>query len=123
MHADRIMSFHTAAVQGAIKVERAGWVERFRTKLTSAQAKLGYAETPSISTGEHMDRTTKLLLAAIAVGLFANAAASVTRPAVADTSFESHLSNDVQAIASRLSNLAQEISSIAYGTCKNSKLC
>jgi hypothetical protein len=68
-------------------------------------------------------RTTQLLLAAIAVGLFANAAASVTRPAAADTSFESHLSNDVQAIASRLSNLAQEISPIVHGTCKNSRLC
>jgi len=76
-----------------------------------------------MSKGEHMDRITKLLLAAIAVGLFANAAASVTRPAAADTIFESHLSNSVQAIASRLSDLAQEVSSIARGTCKNSKLC
>jgi len=63
-----------------------------------------------------MDRTTKLLLATIAVGLFANAAASVTRPATADTTFENHLSNSMEAVE-------KAISSIARGTCKNSKLC
>ena len=53
-----------------------------------------------------MDRTTKLLLAAIALGLWANAVATVVRPARAD-------SNTVE----------MYISSIANGTCINRKIC
>ncbi len=59
-----------------------------------------------------MDRTTKLLLAAIAVGLFANASASVVRPAGAQYN-----------IASDISRMASDISALSWDTCTNRKLC
>lgn len=52
-----------------------------------------------------MDRTTKILLAAIAAGLFANA----VRPAVA------------QSI--EISEVARTLRSIADGSCANTTLC
>ncbi len=66
-----------------------------------------------------MDRTTKILLGAIALGLFANAAATVIRPAAAQ------LSNDVilRNIGLDVAIISRDIEQIAHGECTNGKLC
>ena len=99
------------------------------------------------------DRTTKILLAVIALGLWANVAASLFRPmaAVAQSyelseiqhnvfliqsdvsSIESNVSSiesdvssiesDVSSIESKASSIEGEVSSIEGGTCTNSKIC
>jgi hypothetical protein len=58
-----------------------------------------------------MDRTTKFLLAAI--GLFANAAATVVRPAVAQAILRRQIAYD----------MADAVILIANGRCDNVKLC
>jgi hypothetical protein len=66
-----------------------------------------------------MDRTTKILLAAIALGLWANAGVSALRPATAQLGGlpGSHLSHyDAK-------DLASAVVLIANGQCMNSKLC
>jgi hypothetical protein len=59
-----------------------------------------------------MDRTSKLLLAAIVVGLFLNAGVNMVRTASANPTTEY-----------AIQDMAAALSSIAIGTCKNSKLC
>jgi hypothetical protein len=63
-----------------------------------------------------MDRTTKLLLAAIAVGLWANAATTVAKPSFA----QSRLGNTIDY---SIETIARELLSISTGTCSNRKLC
>ncbi len=58
-----------------------------------------------------MDRSTKLILAAIAAGLWANAGVLVLRPSPAAAQDE------------HLSSIAYAISSIASGVCSNRKIC
>ena len=58
-----------------------------------------------------MDRTTKLILAAIAGGLWLNAGILVFRPSPAAAQDEN------------LSSIAYAISSIASGVCSNHKIC
>jgi hypothetical protein len=65
-----------------------------------------------------MDRTTKILLAAIALGLWANAVMSVIRPAAAQVDGLT-LSN----ISGELSSIAKDFKDIASGYCNNRKLC
>ena len=64
------------------------------------------------------DRTTKTLLALIALGLWANALIPLFRPmpvAAQDSQLES--------IDSHLSKLEMEVSRIGRGTCLNGKIC
>jgi hypothetical protein len=58
-----------------------------------------------------MDRTTKILLATIAIGLWANLGFSVFRPVAA------------VAQSYELSGIASNLSSIAGGVCVNRKIC
>jgi hypothetical protein len=61
-----------------------------------------------------MDKTTKILLAAIAIGLWANAIVPlVVQKARAD---DDQMSNDVE-------SMRGSVDSIAAGTCLNRKIC
>ena len=76
------------------------------------------------------DRTTKLLLAAIALGLFANALIPLLtpKPAAADSSdtylrsIDTHLSN-IQSDIHNLDRTVDKIANIESGNCHNSKIC
>lgn len=57
------------------------------------------------------DRTTKALLLAIALGLWANVAGDWLKPVA------------VQAQSSELSSIESYVSRIARGSCSNSKIC
>lgn len=57
-----------------------------------------------------LDRSTKILLAAIAAGLWLNAATTLIRPAAAQDT-------------SALRSIARDITSITTGICANQKLC
>ena len=61
--------------------------------------------------------TNKLVLIAIAAGLWANAIASLVRPAHADA--DSYLSD----IAHDIHNVEYDIHSLVSGGCSNSKVC
>lgn len=63
-----------------------------------------------------MDRTTKFLLAAIAVGLWANAIAAFVHVAKADNDYG-------YSIDSHLDTIDTNIGKIQRGTCSNNKLC
>jgi hypothetical protein len=63
-----------------------------------------------------MDRVTKLILAAIAAGLWANAITAFDRPAKAAVDYGS-------SIDSHLSSIESDIGRIQRGSCSNSKLC
>jgi hypothetical protein len=83
------------------------------------------------------DRTTKVLLALIALGLWANFAVDVFRPATASaqdvSGIERKLSGierDLSSIASSLARIGTDVTSIERnvdnledGTCRNKKLC
>lgn len=56
------------------------------------------------------DKTTKVLLALIAIGLFANVASTAIHPAFAQ-------------VDSYLSTIASRLGSIQNGNCNNSKIC
>jgi hypothetical protein len=64
-----------------------------------------------------MDKTTKLLLAAIALGLWANAIPKVEA--------QGGLFGDMplEKIQHAIESLSADIGSITYGTCPNQKLC
>jgi hypothetical protein len=57
-----------------------------------------------------IDRTTKIMLAAIALGLSANAAKPFFSPALADDS-------------ALISDIAHDLHAIYNGTCNNEKIC
>ena len=63
------------------------------------------------------DRAIKILIAA---GLFANAAAYLSRSARAD---DYAITSELERIASNTSDAARTLESIAHGTCSSSKLC
>lgn len=58
------------------------------------------------------DLTTKLLFAAIALGLWANLVAGLIRPSLAEQDY-----------TRLLRNLDSNVSGIAIGVCVNSKIC
>ena len=58
------------------------------------------------------DQTTKILLALIALGLWANLAIPLLRPIVAAANK-----------ADELVDIANELSAISHSTCTNSKIC
>jgi hypothetical protein len=62
------------------------------------------------------DRKTKALLLAIAIGLWANAAAQWLRPKVLYAQNTADIAQDVERIA-------HHVKLIAEGTCTNSKIC
>jgi hypothetical protein len=65
-----------------------------------------------------IDRTTKIIMAAIAFGLWANAAISLFGPARADAQ-----NSGLRAISSNVVSIGFDLSKIASGSCKNSKIC
>jgi hypothetical protein len=65
------------------------------------------------------DRLTKALLAAIALGLWANAVNPWIRPLVAAADTESQLSG----IASTVRGMSVDLFEIKGGTCVNRKIC
>ena len=66
-----------------------------------------------------MDKLTKVLLAAIALGLWMNAA-RIWQPASAQ---QHGLEVDTSAMAFALSRITVDLNQIVDGTCKNRKLC
>ncbi len=83
-----------------------------------------------------IDRTTKLLLALIAMGLFLNALVPLTQPAAvhaqgAATELRlAQISNDLRQVSSHLSQisghldqLSSDTRQISNGFCSNDKLC
>ena len=78
------------------------------------------------------DRATKLLLAVIALGLWANVATALFLPmaAVAQSDELSEIKSDVSSIESsvfsiegNVSNIEGHVGRIPHGTCTNSKIC
>jgi hypothetical protein len=65
-----------------------------------------------------MDKTTKILLAAIAIGLWANVALPLFRPTAALAQ-----SDELTTIARSVSLLARDLDRIARGLCQNTRLC
>jgi hypothetical protein len=63
------------------------------------------------------DRTTKLLLLAIAIGLWLNAAASFLRPVTV------RAAADLDDIGRQLSSMASDLGRIQRGACTNDKIC
>lgn len=61
------------------------------------------------------DRTTKLLLAVIAAGLWANAAVHLAQPAIAQGLSGTDSTN--------LARITDRIDGIFYGSCANKRLC
>ena len=59
-----------------------------------------------------IDRTTKVLLALIALGLWANAAVSTIRPAFAQSDY-----------SSELYSIMSDLGRIHRGSCSNDKIC
>ena len=65
-----------------------------------------------------VDRTTKWLLATIAVGLWINIGVSILRPISAKAQID-----ELSGIASSVSSIEGDLSSIMGGLCLNSKIC
>ena len=67
------------------------------------------------------DRTTKLLLAAIAAGLWANVFVPALRPVKAVAQYEAdHI---LRVMDGRLSNIDGNLDKLQRGACSNGKLC
>jgi hypothetical protein len=63
-----------------------------------------------------MDRTTKLLLLLIALGLWVNVAIPFLRPRIV-------AAQSIGDIDSLLSNIESDVHKLARGTCTNTKIC
>ncbi|MGH6876139.1 MAG: hypothetical protein ACREHV_02045 [Rhizomicrobium sp.] len=63
-----------------------------------------------------MDRTSKTIFAAIATGLWVNAAAQFVKPAIAQDADQSFLRTE-------LTIIAMDVGLIESGRCGNAKLC
>lgn len=71
-----------------------------------------------------IDRTTKILLGLIAFGLFANAAVSLIRPAIADNfPWGSLISGNVNDVKNSVYGIKQQVEGIYSGRCSNNKIC
>ena len=75
------------------------------------------------------DRTTKLLLLAIAVGLWMNVASQWLRPVPVHAAVETAqasafdaIASDVSLISSRLGHIVSDVSFISAGVCLNPKI-
>lgn len=67
------------------------------------------------------DRTTKILLASIALGLWANLFVPLLRPITAFAQYESDYI--LRSIDARLAGIAVDIDKLQKGNCANGKLC
>ena len=70
-----------------------------------------------------IDRSTKIILTAIALGLWANVAAQITRPAIADSYMLTKINDSLTLIKLIGENTEGHVSNIALGWCSNKKLC
>jgi hypothetical protein len=70
-----------------------------------------------------IDRSTKIILIAIAGGLWANALVHAVRPAAADSYILTSINDNLDSIKIISTNTETSISNIEMGWCKNSKLC
>ena len=69
-----------------------------------------------------VDRTTKLLLLAIAVGLWMNVASQWLRPVPVHAAVET-AQDDLTMISADLIRIGNLVNSIWMGTCPNPKIC
>ena len=69
------------------------------------------------------DRTTKVLLTLIAIGLFLNALGSYPRSSVANAQSQYDLEFKLDQIRFTVDQIEEDVSSISYGLCLNSKIC
>ena len=65
------------------------------------------------------DRSTKLLLAAIALGLWANAIGNWFQPVTVDAQSERFL----RSIRSSVQDIESDVNRISNGRCRNSRIC
>ena len=70
-----------------------------------------------------VDRTTKILLLAIAVGLWMNVASQWLRPVAVHAAVEQLRSSDLSDIERYLRNIDGDLGRIQRGTCINSTIC
>lgn len=68
-----------------------------------------------------IDRTTKILLACVALGLWANLFAPVLRPLTANAQYESDYI--LRSIDAHLARIDANIDKLQRGACANGKLC
>ena len=68
-----------------------------------------------------IDRTTKLLLACIALGLWADVLVPVLRPSTANAQYESDYI--LRSIDAHLARIDLNIDKLQKGVCANGKLC
>jgi hypothetical protein len=67
------------------------------------------------------DRTTKILLASIAIGLWVNVAVMLMRPVTANAQYETdHI---LKSMDGHLSQIDLNIGKLQGGSCSNGKLC
>ena len=72
------------------------------------------------------DRTTKVLLALIAVALFLNAIVPLVQPAVVQAQYgiiENQLRQMSVSIGGELRQISNELNRISQGNCRNEKIC
>ncbi len=67
-----------------------------------------------------MDKTTKIILAFIAVGLWANALSPLVPAAVAS---QADIERAMRSIKSNIGRIQSDFHSIHNGSCSNSKIC
>jgi len=75
-----------------------------------------------------IDRTTKLILIAIAGGLWANALIPIMAPKAAHAQDDNSdaitsMASDISDISSDVSDIKSDVSDIAGGTCTNDNIC
>jgi hypothetical protein len=70
-----------------------------------------------------IDRTTKVLLLLIALGLWADVAERLLRPAHAAAQDFSTMERYLRNIESKVGDIESDVDDIEDGTCKNKKLC
>lgn len=70
-----------------------------------------------------IDRSTKILLLAIAAGLWANAAVFMIRPANADSFLWAEIKRHLEGIDAYTQSMDTNIYRIRKGDCENKKIC
>lgn len=70
-----------------------------------------------------IDRHTKMLLAAIATGLWLNVVATLIRPAAADSYVLTDMERHLRSIDGNIISIDGHIQLLTQGTCANRRLC
>lgn len=70
-----------------------------------------------------IDRSTKIILIAIAAGLWANVLPSASRPAIADSLLWAEIKRHLEGIDVYTQSMDTNIYRIRKGDCENKKLC